>query len=395
MAPHPTTIAARTNTSLLPSLLTLASGTFVVNLDGFLLAGLLPAVAHDLGVSPASAGLLAAVFSATYAVSAPVIAALAVRGDRRKLLVLAIVTLAVGLVIQATTASYGIAIIGRVLAGIGAAGYQSTASAAAGLLAEPEQRGRALATVLLGGTAALVLGAPLGITAGAYIGWRAMTAGLAGLALVVGLLTPLIRPFTFPTVGLKARASVIIDRQFAGVLALTVLMMVPGYLLLTYVAVIFADAPTLTAAAVLVFGVGQVASNRIVGKATDVRGSLPVLVAGLLLMVVCLAALWLSSPWPVAMLVIYAVAGIALGLLITPQQVRLFGVDAARATVAIGLNGSAIHLGAMSAAALGAAVLAQVGGAGLIPAALAVAVLSTALLWPLAPERWAGRVRGD
>jgi hypothetical protein len=49
----------------------------------------------------------------------------------------------------------------------------------------------------------------------------------------------------------------------------------------------------------------------------------------------------------------------------------------------------------MSAAALGAAVLAQVGGAGLIPAALAVAVLSAALLCPLAPERWAGRVRGD
>lgn len=370
------------------SLAVLACGAFVVNLDGFLLSGLLPQVASDLGVGIGTAGLLAAVFSASYAVSAPIIATLSFGRDRRRLLVAASAVLAIGLVVQATTSSFAVAAAGRVLAGIGAAGYQSTASAAAGFLAEPERRGRALAAVLLGGTLALVLGAPLGIAAGALIGWRTATAALAGLAVAVAAMTPLIRRFELPRISVPARLGVIVDRRFAAVLVMTALLMIPGYLLLSYVAVVFVDAPQLTALAVLVFGLGQVCSNRIVGRATDVSGPVRVLGAGLGLSTVSLAVLIGARPWPTAMLAGYAVAGLALGLLITPQQVRLFSVDASRATVAVGLNGSAIHLGAMGAAALGAAAIAASGPGWLVPTALLVAVLTSALLWPLAPERW-------
>lgn len=379
----------RSERPLALSLAVLAGGTFVVNLDGFLLSGLLPAVAADLGVSVAEAGLLAAVFSATYAISAPVIAALSFGADRRRLLALAALTLAAGLVIQATAPSFAVAIVGRVLAGVGAAGYQSTASAAAGFLAEPERRGRALATVLLGGTAALVLGAPLGIIAGGLVGWRVTTAALAGLAIVVAAITGLIRRFNLPAVPLRDRAGVILDPKFAAVLVMTALVMVPGYLLLTYVAVILSSAPLLTAIAVLVFGVGQVAANRAVGPATDSRGPLPVLAIGITIGVLSLIALALSRPWPIATIAAYGVAGVALGLLITPQQIRLFAIDAPRATVALGLNGSAIHVAAMSAAAIGASVLATAGPAWLVPTALVIAALGAALLWPLAPERWA------
>lgn len=370
------------------SLAVLACGTFVANLDGFLLSGLLPAVAADLGVGIGAAGLLAAAFSASYATSAPIIAAWPFGSDRRRLLIAASAVLAIGLIVQATTSSFGVATLGRVLAGIGAAGYQSTASAAAGFLAEPERRGRALAAVLLGGTLALVLGAPLGIAAGSWIGWRAATAALAALAVAVAALTPLIRRFELPRTSVRARLGVVLDRRFAAVLVMTSLIMIPGYLLLTYVAVVFTEAAQLTALAVLVFGLGQVCSNRMVGRATDSYGPLRVLSLGLGLSIVSLAALTLLHPWPAAMLIAYALAGGALGLLITPQQVRLFAIDASRATVAVGLNGSAIHIGAMTAAALGAFVIATSGAGWLVPTALLVAAFTSVLLWPLAPERW-------
>lgn len=383
------TVPTRAERPLLASLAVLATGTFVVNLDGFLLSGLLPAVAADLGVSVAQAGLLAAVFSATYAISAPVIAALSFGDDRRRLLAVAALTLAAGLAVQACAPSFAVAVLGRVLAGVGAAGYQSTASAAAGFLADPERRGRALATVLLGGTAALVLGAPLGIVAGGVIGWRFITAILAGLAVVVAVITGLVRRFDLPIVPLRARAGVILDSRFAAVIAMTALIMVPGYLLLTYVAVIVSSAPQLTAVAVLVFGVGQVAANRAVGRTTDRRGPIPVLATGIAISVVSLAALALTHPWPIATIAAYGLAGVALGLLITPQQVRLFAIDAPRATVALGLNGSAIHVAALSAAAIGAMVLATADQSWLVPTALILAVLAGTVLWPLAPERWA------
>lgn len=64
-------------------------------------------------------------------------------------------------------------------------------------------------------------------------------------------------------------------------------------------------------------------------------GTLPVLNAGLVVSILAITALALTHPWPMAMLAAYALVGVGLGLLITPQQVRLFAIDASRATVAV------------------------------------------------------------
>jgi predicted MFS family arabinose efflux permease len=73
-------------------LLILSIGTFTLGVDGFVRSGLLPQVAASLHVSASTAGQLTTLFALVYAVSSPVIAALAGAWDRRALLAVAVLT---------------------------------------------------------------------------------------------------------------------------------------------------------------------------------------------------------------------------------------------------------------------------------------------------------------
>lgn len=59
------------------TLLGLAVGTFAVGTEGFMIAGLLPRVAGDFGISVALAGHLVTAFALSYAIGSPVLTTLA------------------------------------------------------------------------------------------------------------------------------------------------------------------------------------------------------------------------------------------------------------------------------------------------------------------------------
>lgn len=152
--------------------LPLAAGAFAVGTDGFVIAGILPLAATDLGVGVGAAGQLVTVFALSYAALSPVIAALAARWDRRTLLLAGLTVLTVGNVATALAPHFAIAVAGRVVAGVGAAAYTPTASATAAALAPANQRGRSLALVMAGLSAATALGAPLRSSAERTAGGR-------------------------------------------------------------------------------------------------------------------------------------------------------------------------------------------------------------------------------
>ena len=56
------------------NLVWLALGAFAIGTEGFMISGILPGMAHDLGVSVAAAGQLVTVFAFAYAVGSPLIA---------------------------------------------------------------------------------------------------------------------------------------------------------------------------------------------------------------------------------------------------------------------------------------------------------------------------------
>src|SRR3981081_935011 len=73
----------------LTSLIWLTLGAFAIGTEGFMIAGLLPALARDLNVGLAAAGHLVTAFSLGYAVGAPVMAVLTAGLERRRLLAVA------------------------------------------------------------------------------------------------------------------------------------------------------------------------------------------------------------------------------------------------------------------------------------------------------------------
>ena len=74
-----------------PRVFLLALGTFALGTEGFVIAGVLPAISRDLSVSVVLAGQLVTFFALTYALASPVLSTLTSRWERRRLLVASLI----------------------------------------------------------------------------------------------------------------------------------------------------------------------------------------------------------------------------------------------------------------------------------------------------------------
>src|SRR3569623_1365377 len=82
-------------------LLVLALGMFAMGTENFVVAGILPSVASSLGTSVSLAGQMGAVYALSFAIMAPVMAALAASWPRKLLLVAALAIFVLGNAISA------------------------------------------------------------------------------------------------------------------------------------------------------------------------------------------------------------------------------------------------------------------------------------------------------
>ncbi|MFJ8912381.1 MFS transporter [Amycolatopsis sp. NPDC102389] len=368
----------------LGALLVLAVGTFTVGTDGFVLNGLLPTIAADLRVSEAVAGQLTTVFAVTYAISSPLIAAFTGRLDRRWVLGAGMGLFTIGMAGQALGESFAVVAVARVLAALGAAAFQSNAYVLAGALASDERRGRALATVSNGMSVSMVLGVPIGVLAGTWFGWRAVMWGIGAVALIVMLLVPLLPGVRMPTVSLRDRLAVVARPPIARVLGVSVLGTAAGFAAFVYLPVLVAPvaAGAMISWLLVGFGIGQIVANVFAGRATDSLGPARVRSISLIGTVVTFALLDVAVLSLPGSLVLALASGVFGGMLMVPQQHRLFSLAPDAPTVAMGLNGSAIYGGGALGAALGGVVLSSAGVWWVGPVAAFVALLGFALSVP-------------
>ncbi|MEU9122714.1 MFS transporter [Streptomyces sp. NPDC048506] len=374
----------------------LTLGAFTLGLDAYVMAGLLPVLAADIGTRVSLAGQLVTVFTLAYAVSAPLVAGL-FSGARPRLLILAaLAVFTLGNGATALAPSLGALLAARAVAGAGAGVYSALSTAAAAALAPEGRRGRALALVMGGMSAGTVLGVPIGVLLAEHTGWRAtmwLLTGLGGLALT-GLAVLLPQVPAGPAVPVRARLAALTDRALAPVVGVSFLAAVASLGLYTYLAPVLAAAGGVDEVApyLWAWGVGGVLGSLLVGPLVDRSGPsgpgrptgrtpadptgravdggrrIRVLVGGVLVAIVAAQALlpWLAGtalPGAVAALVVWGAAGWALQV---PQQHRLLRLSARRGTVALALNNSALYLGSAVGSALGGLAL----GSGLAPYAL-------------------------
>src|SRR5215472_9687293 len=163
-------------------LLALATAAFTDVVTDLLPAGSLPQMSSALHVPEARIGLLVSAFAVASALAAiPVTAA--VRGlPRRPVLAGVLAGFAVLDAVTAASSSYPLTLAVRLLAGIMGGTLWSMLAGYAARMVPAAGRGRAIAVVLAGITAALCLGLPAATALGGLAGWRGSFALLAAVA---------------------------------------------------------------------------------------------------------------------------------------------------------------------------------------------------------------------
>ncbi|MFE4517877.1 MFS transporter [Kitasatospora sp. NPDC056783] len=366
-------------------LLLLALGTFAMGTDSMVVAGILGPISADLGVSVPAAGQLVTVFALGYALLAPVLATLTARWPRRRLLLTALAVFSAANALSALAPTYELLLATRVLAAAGAALYTPTANAVATTLVAPERRGRALATVLGGMTAATALGVPLGTWVGRsdwrMTMWLVTALGLAALTGLALLLRGLPAPVAAPA--LKARLAPLRRGRVLGAAATTLVFFLAFQSVYIYLATAVAGATGGDSGRLSVIlatcGVMSVAGSWLGGRLVDRAGVRRVLLAGSAVAAAAFAALpWLglSMPGALAYAAVLPLAGWAVSVAL-PH--RLASVDPPNAPLLISLNSSALYLGTAAGGVAGSAAISVLGGRWFPFAAAALALAACAL----------------
>jgi DHA1 family inner membrane transport protein len=329
----------------------LAAGTFLMGTTEFIIAGLLPQIAHDLDVSVSHAGLMITVFAVGMIVGTPGMAILTLRLPRRTTLALALVVFAIGHIVVATGSGFQILLVARFLTALATGAFWAIAAVVASRAAGPEASSRAIGMVLGGGMLANVVGVPLGAFAGQLVGWRSPFWVLAALAVLTAAMVLRFVPHDDPEqTGSSIRSEFSSLRSPRLWLALISCTMIMGGVLSTYsyIAPLLTNRAGLPAnlvpLALVGFGVGALAGSFLGGRLGDARPYVTTIVAAgataAILLAICVV-----SQQTLPTVVLLALLGLT-GMTVNPVLISLAVRFAGQApTLASALSTSAFNLG--------------------------------------------------
>ena len=376
------------------ALLALTLSAFAIGTTEFVIVGLLPTVATDLGISLPSAGLLISLYALGVAVGAPVLTALTGRLPRKALLLGLMALFTLGNLLAWQAPGYDTLIAARILTGLAHGVFFSIGSTIATGLVPKEKAASAIAIMFTGLTVALVTGVPLGTFIGQHMGWRDTFLAVAGLGVVAFIGSAIFVPGNIrhtPPASLLQQAKVLAEPRLLLVYAKTAIGYGGSFIPFTFLAPILTDIAGFSPAAVggvmLVYGVSVAVGNIWGGRLADRLGPIPALkiIFGGLAVVLFALSFTAHSQW-LALATVLAWGAVAFGnvpglqVYVVRQAERYtpHAVD-----VASGLNIAAFNVGIAFAAWAGGLVVTHVGlihtgwiGAVVVLAALALTFLS-------------------
>lgn len=176
------------------ALFALTLSAFAIGTTEFVIVGLVPTIAQDLGVSLPSAGLLVSLYALGVAIGAPVLTALTGRWQRKSVLLAVMSLFVVGNLLAWMAPTYSSLITARILTGLAHGVFFSIGSTIATGLVSKEKEASAIAIMFTGLTVALVTGVPLGTWIGQNFGWRATFMVVASLGLIALIGSALLVP---------------------------------------------------------------------------------------------------------------------------------------------------------------------------------------------------------
>ena len=354
------------------ALLALTLSAFAIGTTEFVIVGLIPTVAADLGVGLPSAGLLVSLYALGVAIGAPVLTALTGRLPRKALLLGLMALFTVGNLLAWQAPGYGSLVAARVLTGLAHGVFFSIGSTIATGLVPREKAASAIAIMFTGLTVALVTGVPLGTFIGQHFGWRETFLAVSALGVVAFVGSAVFVPRDIrhsPPASLLQQARVLGEPRLLLVYAKTAIGYGGSFIPFTFLAPILTDVSGFGAGSVgwvmLVYGVSVAVGNLWGGRLADRLGPIPALKIVFALLAAVLLLLQFAAPhrW-LALVTVMLWGAVAFGNVPGLQvyvvaQAERFAPQAV--DVASGLNIAAFNLGIAAAAWAGGLIVTHLG----------------------------------
>jgi predicted MFS family arabinose efflux permease len=354
------------------ALFALTLSAFAIGTTEFVIVGLVPTIAQDLGVTLPSAGLLVSLYALGVAVGAPVLTALTGRWNRKWVLLSLMSLFIIGNVLAWMAPNYASLMTARILTGLAHGVFFSIGSTIATSLVSKDKEASAIAIMFTGLTVALVTGVPLGTFIGQTFGWRAtfLTVAALGTIALIGsaLLVPKNLKKSAPAT-LRQQLEVITHPRLLLVYAMTAVGYGGTFTAFTYLTPILEDvsgfAPGMVSLLLLVYGISVATGNIWGGKLADRLGptsALYIIFAGLAAILFVLTFTAYNPIAAVITLLVWGafafgnVPGLQVYVVQLAERYTPHSVD-----VASGLNIAAFNIGIAGGAWLGGHVVEDMG----------------------------------
>ncbi|MGE6260726.1 MFS transporter [Heyndrickxia sporothermodurans] len=337
----------------------LAIISFLVGTSEYIISGILDNIAHTLGITIATAGQLIMIFSLVYAIFTPILMALTASMDRRKLMIYSLGLFVIGNILAFAIPGYGWFIVARVIMALGAGMVVVTALTFAAKIASEGKQGSAIATVVMGFTASLIIGVPIGRMTAEAFGWKSVFGGIA----LLGLLAMMVIFFTLPhiegdkPVPLSQQLSLLRKRKVVIGLSITFFWL-GGYsiaytYLSPYLLTISGISNKSLSGVLLIFGIASLVGSKFGGYSTDRWGVSFTLVGGMALHIIMLILLSLVNHSYIGVLVILILWSFAAWSTGPTQQYNLATIEPELSSVLLGINQSMMQLAMAVGAGIG------------------------------------------
>ncbi|CAI1198658.1 MFS transporter [Serratia marcescens] len=354
------------------ALLALTISAFAIGTTEFVIVGLIPTIAEQLGVNVPSAGLLVTIYALGVAIGAPVLTALTSRIPRKLLLVGLMALFTLGNLLAWQSPSYESLVIARLLTGLAHGVFFSIGSTIATSLVAKEKAASAIAIMFGGLTVALVTGVPLGTFIGQQFGWRETFLAVSLIGAVATVASIILVPNNIKnqgSAGVREQMKVLTHPRLLLIYAITALGYGGVFTTFTFLAPMMQELAGFSAPTVswilLAYGVAVAVGNIWGGKLADRHGAVRALsfifaaLAVLLLVFQFTASHSIAALLTVIAMGVFAfgnVPGLQVYVVQKAAQYTPNAVD-----VASGLNIAAFNIGIALGSVIGGQTVASLG----------------------------------
>ncbi|MGB3418625.1 MAG: MFS transporter [Mesorhizobium sp.] len=344
-------------------ILALAIASFCIGTTEFVIMGLLPEVAADLGVSIPSAGLLVTGYALGVVFGAPVVAVATAHMRRKPVLVALAALFVVGNFLCAVAPTYWTLMAARVVTAFGHGAFFGIGSVVAAGLVPRNKQASAIALLFAGLTLANILGVPGGTALGEAFGWRAtflavVVLGLASVAAIAWLVPSDVAPPS--SSGLRGELRVLGKLQVWLAMLISVMVSAGLFAMFTYIKPYLTDVSGLSTEAVtwvlLLFGAGMTIGNIIGGRLADWK-LMPTVIGTLVALILVFGALAQFGSVATLAIGLVFVWGLVDFVIVPPLQIRVVETAADGPNLAATLNQGAFNMGNAIGAWIGGAAL--------------------------------------